>query len=327
MHDFIAIGDTVVDAFIRLKEARVSCDIDKDNCTISMAFGDKIPFEFVEEVRAVGNSANAAVSASRLGLKSALLSDLGDDEHGAHCLESLKKDGVDTQFVKLHQGKKTNYHFVLWYEDDRTILVKHEEFKRQMPDIDGPKWVYLSSLGEDALEFHDEIIEYVKSRPEVNLAFQPGTFQMKLGFERLKEIYARTNILFCNVEEAGRILGVETLGTKELLKRMHALGPKIVVITDGPKGAYTYDGEQMLFAPTYPDPKPPYERTGAGDAFASTVVSALALGEKLETALLWGSVNSMSVVQQVGAQKGLLNRSQIEEYLKSAPPEFQTKPL
>src|SRR5690606_15057610 len=106
-HDFIAIGDTVTDAFIRLKEASVNCDINTDRCTITMSFGDKIPYEFVEEVRAVGNSANAAVSAARLGLKSALISDLGDDNHGKECLESLKGDGVDTKFINIHKGKKT----------------------------------------------------------------------------------------------------------------------------------------------------------------------------------------------------------------------------
>lgn len=287
-----------------------------------MSFGDKIPFEFVEEVLAVGNSANAAVSASRLGLKSALVSDLGADEHGEHCLESLKRDGVDTSFVSLHEGKKTNYHFVLWYEDDRTILVKHEEYQRSFPDIDGPRWVYLTSLGEDALAYQDKVIEYIKTHPEVSLAFQPGTFQMKLGYERLKEVYQASEIFFSNVEEAGRILGIKTLGTKELLKRMRDLGPKIVVITDGPNGAYAYDGKNFLKQAPYPDPKPPYERTGAGDAFASTVVSALALGKDLETALKWGAVNSMSVVQQVGAQKGLLTQPEIEKYLSQAPASF-----
>ena len=70
--EFLAIGDTTIDAFIRLQEASVHCDINKENCQLCMRFGDKIPYEFVEVVPAVGNSANAAVSAARLGLSSAL---------------------------------------------------------------------------------------------------------------------------------------------------------------------------------------------------------------------------------------------------------------
>ena len=327
MHDLVAIGDIVTDAFIKLKDASVHCDINREHCTITLAFGDKVPYESVEVVRAVGNCANAAVASSRLGLSSALVSDLGDDLNGQECLESLKRDKVDTIFVKTHQGKETNYHYVLWYEDDRTILVKHQQYQRTFPDIGEPRWLYLTSLGEDTVEYYEQIKKYLKDHSRVSLAFQPGTFQIKLGREALQSIYASTEIFFCNVEEAGRILGLDTLGTHELLKRVHALGPKIVVITDGPKGAYAFDGEDVWFQPPYPDLKPPYERTGAGDAFSSTTVAALALGKDLPTALSWGAVNSMSVVQQVGAQKGLLTRSAIEQYLKDAPADFQTRKL
>ncbi len=327
MHDLVAIGDIVTDAFIKLKDASVNCDINREHCTITLAFGDKVPYESVEVVRAVGNCANAAVASSRLGLSSALVSDLGDDLNGQECLESLKKDKVDTIFMKTHQGKETNYHYVLWYEDDRTILVKHQEYHRTFPDIGEPQWLYLTSLGEDAVEYYEQIKKYLKDHPGISLAFQPGTFQIKLGREMLQGIYASTEIFFCNVEEAGRILGLDTLGTHELLKRIHALGPKMVVITDGPKGAYAFDGKDMWHQPAYPDPKPPFERTGAGDALASTTVAALTLGKDVETALEWGMINAMSVVQQVGAQKGLLTRPQIEKYLKDAPPDFQTRKI
>lgn len=327
MNQFIAIGDVVTDAFIRLKEASVHCDVNNDRCTISMAFGDKIPFESVEVVHAVGNSANASVAASRLGLSSALIANLGDDENGKECLKSLNNDNVNTEFISVQTGKKTNYHYVLWYEDDRTILVNHESFDYSLPHIGEPKWLYLSSLGKDTREYHKEIAAYVKAHPNISLAFQPGTFQMKLGTEELKDIYEHSTIFFCNVEEAERILKIDTLGIEELMKRMRELGPKIVVITDGPKGAYAYDGNDMWFIPPYPDEAPPFERTGAGDAFASTTVAALALGKDLPTALMWGAINSMSVVQQVGAQKGLLTQEKIEEYMKNAPTNFKAKKL
>jgi ribokinase len=71
--------------------------------------------------------------------------------------------------------------------------------------------------------------------------------------------------------------------------------------------------------PNYPDPQPPYDRTGAGDAFASTTVAALALGEPLEVALRWAPINSMSVVQKLGAQAGLLRREEIEQFMADAP--------
>jgi ribokinase len=327
-HDFIAIGDIVTDAFIRIvKNAEVSCDINHEHCRLSIPFGDKIPYENVWVLPAVGNSPNAAVAASRLGLNSALVSNLGDDAEGKACLVSLEKDKVAAEFITVHPGKKTNYHYVLWFEDDRTILIKHENYPYTLPDLRNPKWIYLSSLGEAALSLHDPLADYLESHPEVKLAFQPGTFQMSAGTERLKRIYARTEVFFCNKEEAQRILGSTEEDVKKLMEALRALGPKIVVVTDGPRGAYAQDAEASWFMPAYPDPKPPYERTGAGDAFSSTVISALALGLRLETALTWGPINSMSVVQAVGAQEGLLTREKLEMYLSSAPADYKPQAI
>ena len=327
-YDFVAIGDTVTDAFIRIKEASVSCDLNREKCKLCLAFGDKVPYESVEIIKAVGNSANAAVSACRLGLTTALVSNLGDDENGKDCLSTLERNGINIEFMKINHNKDTNYHYVLWYEDERTILVKHQEYNYSLPDFGNPKWVYLSSLAPNTLEYHNEIAQYLKSHPDIKLAFQPGTFQMKLGVEKLEGIDNRSEVFFCNVEEAKRMLGIlEDVKIQDLLKEMTKIGPKIIVITDGPKGAYAYDGTEMWFMPTYPDPKPPFERTGAGDAFASTFVSALALGLSIPEALSWGPINSMSVVQFVGARRGLLDRQTLERYLKEAPESYKAEKL
>lgn len=326
--DFIAIGDVVTDAFIRLKDASVHCDINKENCQICMRFGDKIPYEAVYVIPAVGNSANAAVSAARLGLKTAFVSNIGADDWGKECLNALKAEHIDTQFIQAHDGQKTNYHYVLWYEDDRTILVKHEEYPYNLPDVGSPAWIYLSSLGGNSLEFHKKIDEYVSSHPNIKLAFQPGTFQMKFGKEALAGIYQRADFFVCNKEESQRILGTEESDIKKLLEMMYALGPKLVVITDGKDGAYVREETgTMFFMPPYPDPKPPYERTGAGDAFSSAFAAFIALGLSVEEALLRAPINSMSVVQYVGAREGLLSREKLEEYLQNAPEDYKPRKI
>ena len=326
--DFVAIGDMTTDAFIRLKDAKATCDESGRKCELILRFGDKVPYEFMEEVRAVGNSANAAVAASRLSLDAAFVSNVGDDHNGAECIATLKKNKVATDFVSIHKDKETNYHYVLWFEEDRTILVKHQEYEYKFPDIGNPKWVYLSSIGENSLEYHKEIAEYLRKNPEVKFAFQPGTFQMKMGIESLKDLYARADIFFCNVEEAKRILQKnDEKDIKNLLQEMQGVGPNVVVITDGPNGAYAYDGYEGYFMPPFPDPKLPYERTGAGDAFAATFASAIALGKSLFDALLWSPVNSMSVVQQIGAQKGLLSQEEILKHLSQAPENYRPQKI
>ncbi len=326
--DFIAIGDTTVDEFIKLHEAHVNCSLNHEECTISMKWGDKIPYEFSVLVPAVGNAANAAVAAARLGLSSGFISNVGNDAYGDKVLETLAQEHVDTTHIAVNAGVPTNHHYVLWYESERTILIRHEAYPYIVPiGFEAPKWIYLSSIGDHSEAFHDALVAWLVEHPETKLAFQPGTFQMSMGKTALAEMYRHTELVACNKEEAERILELGETPIAELLTGMKDLGPKLVLITDGPSGAYSYDGTTMLKVPMYPDPRDPFERTGAGDAMTSTVVAALALGLPLYEALLWGPINAMAVVQEIGAQKGLLSRDALKKYLDEAPAEYRVTPL
>lgn len=328
---FLAIGDIVSEPFIRLKEAQIVCEHGDKDCQLCMRYGDKIPYDHFVFIPAVGNASNAAVAAARLGLPTGLRAYVGDDSYGTECLQVLGEQGVDTRYMVTEPGKKTNYHYVLWYKTDRTILVKHEEFSYTAPEFregQAPAWIYISSLADHSLPYHQALTELLAKHPEAKLTFNPGTFQMNMGVEAMKGLYERSELFVVNKEEAERILKLEQgQDIKVLLSGLRALGPKIIAITDGTEGAYAYDGTEMLFVPMYPDQDPPFERTGAGDAFASTVSAALALGKPLHEALLWGPINSMSVVQKVGAREGLLTREQLEAYLKSAPESYKVTSL
>ncbi|MBI2410199.1 carbohydrate kinase family protein [Candidatus Kaiserbacteria bacterium] len=326
--DFLAIGDTTVDEFIRLKEAKISCDENRDHCTITFPWGEKIPYESSVLLPAVGNAANAAVAAARLGLSAGLVSNVGNDRFGEETLAVFQREGVDVSHTRVNDGIPTNHHYVLYYDSERTILIRHEAYPYALPEnMTAPKWIYLSSLGEGAHAFHDELAAWLADHPETKLAFQPGTFQIQIGRERLRNLYAQAAVFASNKQEAENILGVGDTDVRSLLEQMRALGPKIVLITNGVAGAYGFDGEKMLKVPMYPDPKPPYERTGAGDAATATFVAALALGKPLEEALRWGPINSMSVVQFLGAQEGLLSRDALEKLLADAPESYAVTTL
>jgi sugar/nucleoside kinase (ribokinase family) len=267
-YDFIAIGDIVIDAFIELSkdDADVSIDMDTGSKTLHMPFGSKLPYTNVSVINAVGNSPNASVAAHRLGLRTALVTNLGHDRNGKDCLDALRLEGVDTDYVKIHERKNTNYHYVLRYGAERTILIKHEEFPYCLPDFGtAPRFLYFSSIGENGVAFHHEIAEYLAKHPETKLAFQPGTFQIKLGKETLKDLYAVTEIFFCNKEEAQQILETDEQSIPALLKGIKSLGPNIPVITDGPNGAFALDGDEVWYMPMYPDPSEPVDRTVSGD--------------------------------------------------------------
>ncbi len=329
--DFLAVGDVVTDAFIELlpQEAEIEHDKNK-HPLLCMTYGTKIPFEETVIVSGVGNAANAAVNFAKLDLSSALNANIGDDLVGKDILHSLKANKVSTEFIQINEGKKSNYHYVLWYKADRTILIKHEKYNYSWPEIRAyqkPEWIYLSSVGESGEIVHEEIVKYLNSNDDVKLAFQPGTFQIKEGTTKLRKIYEQSSIVAANKEEYQQILNNNSADEKVLLSAMLKLGPKIALLTDGPKGAYATDGRDFIFMPPYPDPKPPLDRTGAGDAYASTFVAAIASGKSLADALAWAGVNSMSVVQQVGAQAGLLSHTDIVSYLKKAPAHYKAKLL
>lgn len=325
--DIIAIGDITTDAFIRLKDASVHCKVNTEDCELCMRFGDKIPFQSVKVVRAVGNAANASVCSARLGLRSALITNIGNDENGRECRIELEKNRVDTSLVKTNKGKATNYHFVLWYDKDRTILVNHIPYEYHLPHLPESRWLYLSSLAENTIPYHTEITEYLDKHKEVKLAFQPGTFQLKNGFDKFVRLYSRSDLVVVNVEEAERLLENDSRDIKFLLKSIADHGPKMVIITDNTRGAYFFDGERYYHMPMYPDPREAYERTGCGDAFASTFVSALIMGKSPLEALVWAPVNPMSVAQFIGAQEGLLTREQIEWWLHRAPADFKPREI
>lgn len=317
----LAIGDIFTDAFIELNKdvARVETD-EKGEKRISLPLGSKPPYNGVEIVQGVGPGPNAAVATARIGVKTGLVSFLGDDQVGKDAITYLQNEKIITDTISMQKGLKTSYYYVLRYGAERTILVKNEAFEYKWVDpIEEPDWIYLALMSEDSWQFHVDLLAYLEAHPNVKFAFQPGTFHFKWGVEKLAGFYNRTHIIVLNREEAVDITGQSYDSIRGLANALHELGPQKVVITDGPNGSYASYDYKLVTIPNYPDAAPPVDRTGAGDAFASTIVAALASGESMDTALTWAPINSASVVQKIGAQAGLLTRSEIDGYLANAP--------
>jgi ribokinase len=329
--DVLSVGDVVTDAFVKLLDKEEKVEHHKDGSEwLAIPFGIKLPYDHAEVIAGVGNSPNAAVSFARLGLTSGLVANVGGDDWGREIIRALEDNKVDTRFVKMNPGKASNYHYVLWYKEERTILIKHEDYNYHWPRfniIDIPRWIYFSSISRHAMEYHDQMASWLAAHPSVKMAFQPGTFQIEAGTKRLKSIYERSEIIAVNREEAVMITGGDHADIHGLLDKLHELGARIVLMSDGHKGAYASDGTNRYKMPIYPDPKPPFERTGAGDAFTSTFVAAIMKGADIEGALLWAPINSMSVVQYVGAQKGLLSETQLDHYLRNAPANYHPEKM
>ena len=325
----LVIGDIFTDAFIQLADESAKVIKEADGREwLALPFGQKPPYDHVDIVRSVGPSPNAAVSMARLGLTPELMAWVGDDAVGKEAIEHLATEHVGTAHMVTEAGNKTSYWYVLRYGADRTMLVKSEKYKYewQEPAV-APDWIYLAYIGEDSWPLHEKLADYLTRNPNVKFALQPGTFHWEWGIEKMAPLYKAAYITIMNREEAADATGKPLDSIHELAAGLHALGPKIVVITDGPKGSYaSYDGK-VVTIPNYPDPAKPLDRTGAGDAFASTIVSALAQGKTMDGALTWAPINSMSVVQKLGAQAGLLTPSEVQSFLASAPADYKVTEL
>lgn len=318
MFDLISIGDCDIDTFVPIEDATVS--VVEGHRSISFPYGRKVPVGPSRSMVA-GNAANNAVGSSRLKLKTAIYTNVGnldDDEADDRIKQKLKKEGVDIRYVVENADLPSNHHIILEYKGERTILVYHQPWKFHLPDLDRTKWIYLTSLSPSYIESNviEQLINYLE-RSKAKLAYQPGTFQIKQGAKKQARLLSLSEIIVMNLEEAKMFLGHEpedSIPVKKLLKGISDLGPKRVVITDGGEGSYGYDGEKFLKLEIFPAKM--VQMTGAGDAYATATTAGLFYGKSLEEAMRWGGVNSASVVEKIGSQTGLLTYNQISEKLK-----------
>jgi ribokinase len=321
--DIVFVGDVAVDQYLTLVDDVVRVEEGPDARRLVLPFGAKVACEVTSTVPAGGNSANAAVACARLGLRTALVAYVGDDGLGRGAVAALQSEGVDASLVRPDPAAPTNRNFVLRVGHERTILVHHEQHECHWPHLrpaEVPSWLYLSSVGTDSHGYEDQIVDWLESEPQVSLAFEPGTLQIARGPAALGRLFKRSALVVCNREEAATLTGAHASDDPvRLLDGMLALGTERVVITDGSAGAFGTDGTARWAVPVFPDDGPVVDRTGAGDAFAGTLVAAVAAGLPLDEAMARAPVNSMRVVQQVGSQAGLLDTATVEALLAVAP--------
>jgi sugar/nucleoside kinase (ribokinase family) len=326
MYDFIAIGDSTLDVFLQLSEASLSCQINKEQCLLCLEYAEKIPVDKVTQIPGAGNASNAAVGASRMGLRSAIVSILGKDDIGKEIIMGWKKEKVATKYVTIDAKHGTNYSTVLNFKGERTILVHAEKRTYTLPKLDGAKWIYYTSLGPGHERMEKQLLAHLKQRPEQQLCFNPGTKQLRRGLDSIKPVVARSDIFIVNKQEAELLLGDGERPVVNLLMSFKHLGPKIVVITDGPNGSHATDGKTIWSMGVYPGPV--IERTGAGDSYATAFTCARHLGWSIPDAMRAGTANGWSVVQHIGPQKGLLGTTKMRAALKKfAKVKVTSKPV
>ncbi|MBI2484358.1 carbohydrate kinase family protein [Candidatus Uhrbacteria bacterium] len=312
-YDIISVGDATLDSFVKMNSASLLCNLNKENCWLCFTYADKIPIDELHFSMG-GNACNNAVGSSRLGLKAAFYSVIGGDDSGRRIVDQVKREGVSPEYLVEEKNKPTNYSVVLNYKTERTILVYHHKRSYALPVFAPSRWIYLTSMGEGFKSIHKELLRFMKKNG-TKLAFNPGTHQLLAGRKALEPILLACDLLILNREEGLMLLGLSADTTiQDLLRAIHKIGPDIVVVTDGAKGAYAFDGHRNYYMKTMPAKVE--ERTGAGDSFSTGFIASLIYGCPLNQALQWGTANAASVIEHIGPQAGLLTKNKLLARIK-----------
>jgi len=316
MYDVITVGSATVDVFAKTRFSELIKIIDPQGETDLLAFpsGTKILIDELEFTTG-GGGTNTAVAFSRLGHKVAFLGKLGKGTNSDFIIKDLSKEKID--LLCAHGEGNAGYSVILdTLEHDRTILA----YKGANDDLRSDevpykklrtKWFYFSSMLGQSFHTMERLAEFAQQN-KIKIAFNPSTYLAEKGVNYIKNIISSTGLLVLNKEEAGLLAGKDH--AEELLLKLKSLGPGIVVITDGKHALYAIDDKFMYSA--MPPPVRIIDATGAGDAFAASLLSGLLRKKDMEFAIRLGVANAQSVVSHYGAKNILLNSNEAIKAMK-----------
>lgn len=303
----LSIGKATQDVF--LKSDEFDPHTEGKVAYTHLPLGAKMAVEDVE-FSTGGNASNVAVTFARQGLRSEYMWTLGVDPASETVLRALDDEGVNTSHVVQKDHYQAGYSTILIATNGERTILNHAGYSTDehgkdldFTALDSVDWVYPTSLAAGGLGLLRKIIEEAEKH-DTKVMLNPAGPELAHP-EKLKGLLDGVDVLCMNKEEMQMIVHGET--SEELVR--HALGYcPVVIVSDGPNGVVASDGKTIIKAGMYEDVKV-IDRTGAGDAFGSGFLSKWAAGASLKDAIVFASANSTSVVQYIGAKKGILGQN------------------
>jgi len=259
-----------------------------------------------------GSGTNTAVSFARKELKTACICEVGEDLAGELVLRELERERVDGGYVVREKGEETAVAAILVAgEGERSVMV-HRGASAMLEMRDFPwemktRWLHVGSLGGN-MKLLKRIFKWAK-KEGVRVSFNPGRGEIKER-EKVLKLLSMVEVLFVNRGEATKLFGL-SFEREDVWRNEHCpIGPRVTVITNGKNGGkMCVEGECVFWTGSKVKV---VDTTGAGDAFASGFVSAVLYGLSYKQAIEWGRRNAASVVQYMGAKRGLLTLAEIK---------------
>ncbi len=332
----LCVGSMGKDIFLPVSSASV---VNKDKQTaqnkqLCFGYGTKVHIE--DRFSALGGCAcNVSIGLSRLGIEVTAFGNVGEDFDKDWIVSEMTREGVDVGGIQTIKKAKTDLSIIIvdTHTGERTIFVNRdvgEQLIIKSEDVVGFDWCFVGSLYGSDIKNNMRAIHDAIANSGMQLVYNPGGKNINQDEEIVLDLIHHASLLFVNKEEAQKIVSKfdllyneEELQSEEYLmsilkKHMQAESAK-VVLTDGLRGAWGYDGQRIYHTKTID--KSVQDTTGAGDAFASGFFAATLYNLTMKQRMQWGSINGDAVVDCYGAQKGLKKYDTIEDNTDKFPVE------
>jgi sulfofructose kinase len=274
------------------------------------AFGGKLAAREYHELPG-GQIATAALACARLGLRTAYVGSVGDDEAGERVLAPLRAAGIDCSGVKRVSGaltqvaiilvdRETGERIVFWYRDPRLSL------RPQDLDLDRIRRAraLLVDAGDPSTAATAARIAREAGRAVVLDAdtLAPG----------LPELLGQVDFPIVSRSFAEAFGDGRT--ARDGLDAIALRGTRLAVVTLGPSGAVARQGERVIESPAFRVEV--VDTTGAGDVFHAAFARALLDGGDAETVLRTAGAAAALACRALGAQGGIPTRDELERFLR-----------
>lgn len=273
---------------------------------------------FVERYQAYtgGSGGNVAEGLGRLGYNVSFLGSLGDDEGGQMLQRAFHQAGVNTCGTRIVKDGRSSACFIAVDEKgQRVIFSLGGVALLETPEEVCADCVLHSDLLYIADAFPEVALTAIGYLPdEARVVFSPGGLMVGAGYEYLRPVLEKTDIIILNQLEANNLTNLEDIekAGMELLYR----GPKVIFITLGGKGVMVAQKDSFVFIPAEIAPEV-VDTTGAGDAFSTGVVAGMLEGLGWEDCARLGCKIAACKVGHMGSRAGLPDRKFILSWLEA----------
>jgi 5-dehydro-2-deoxygluconokinase len=282
---------------------------------------DLYPNELETPLRAVrtftryvgGFAGNVATGLARLGVRSAIVSRVGDEGHGEFVRDFLEREGVDTRFLAVDPYWQTPPTFCEVWPPDRFPLTFYRkptapDWQLAPGDFDGEEvaaapLLYATGTGlaqSPSRETTLEALQAHRGTTVFDLDWRPALWDDAAEYPELaREAVAAADVVVGNEEE----VEAAALGER----------PVQLVLKRGGDGAVVYDGVEETHVSAHPVEV--VNGLGAGDAFAAALGHALLNGMTLAEGVRRGSVAGALVAAQLACSEAMPTRAELEAAL------------